>query len=323
MAYSAKYASAFYGPFREAAGSTPQFGDRRGYQMDPPNTREALREIALDVAEGADIVMVKPGLPYLDVLRAARDRFDVPLAVYNVSGEYAMLKAAIARGWLDGERAVDEAVELRSCERAPISSSPTSRGSTRSVMDSVAILICSPAARRAASPASSSTRSTASRCSRAVHRPYECGVAGLHRGERRVIARDRSETRRSAARRSPPGERSAGRVLRRVRDGSAANALRRRGRSAEARLPPSSSGSPRAWQPGDEAVGARCTTAGSSRSAALYERRAGASRGRPLRAGGKRAMRDLFAPQNPLRPIRRAVFPQRQHSRDLPRGALP
>jgi porphobilinogen synthase len=108
MAYSAKYASAFYGPFREAAGSTPQFGDRRGYQMDPPNVREALREIALDIAESADIVMVKPGLPYLDVLRAARDRFDVPLAVFNVSGEYAMLKAAAARGWLDEPRAVDE-----------------------------------------------------------------------------------------------------------------------------------------------------------------------------------------------------------------------
>jgi porphobilinogen synthase len=108
MAYSAKYASAFYGPFREAAGSAPQFGDRRGYQMDPPNAREALREIALDVDEGADIVMIKPGLPYLDVVRAARDRFDVPIAVYNVSGEYAMLHAAIANGWLDGERAIDE-----------------------------------------------------------------------------------------------------------------------------------------------------------------------------------------------------------------------
>jgi porphobilinogen synthase len=108
MAYSAKYASAFYGPFRDAAGSAPQFGDRRSYQMDPPNVREALREIALDIAQGADIVMVKPALPYLDVLRAARDRFDVPLAVYNVSGEYAMLQAAIANGWLDGERAVDE-----------------------------------------------------------------------------------------------------------------------------------------------------------------------------------------------------------------------
>lgn len=108
VAYSAKYASAFYGPFREAAGSSPQFGDRRSYQMDPPNAREALREIALDVAQGADIVMVKPGLPYLDVLRAARERFDVPLAVYNVSGEYAMLKAAIANGWIEGDRAVDE-----------------------------------------------------------------------------------------------------------------------------------------------------------------------------------------------------------------------
>jgi porphobilinogen synthase len=108
MAYSAKYASAFYGPFREAAGATPQFGDRRSYQMDPPNAREALREIALDVAEGADIVMIKPGLPYLDIVRAARDTFDQPIAVYNVSGEYSMLKAAIANGWLDGERAVDE-----------------------------------------------------------------------------------------------------------------------------------------------------------------------------------------------------------------------
>ena len=108
MAYSAKYASAFYGPFREAAGSTPQLGDRRGYQMDPPNAREALREIALDIEEGADIVMVKPGLPYLDIVRAARDAFDVPIAVYNVSGEYSMLQAAIANGWLEGERAVDE-----------------------------------------------------------------------------------------------------------------------------------------------------------------------------------------------------------------------
>jgi porphobilinogen synthase len=108
MSYSAKYASAFYGPFRDAAGSAPQSGDRRGYQMDPPNAREALREIALDIEEGADIVMVKPGLPYLDVVRAARDSFDVPIAVYNVSGEYAMLKAAIDNGWLDGERAIDE-----------------------------------------------------------------------------------------------------------------------------------------------------------------------------------------------------------------------
>jgi porphobilinogen synthase len=108
MAYSAKYASAFYGPFREAADSTPQFGDRRGYQMDPPNVREALREIALDISEGADIVMIKPGLPYLDVVRAARDRFDVPIAVYNVSGEYAMMQAAFAAGWLEADRTVDE-----------------------------------------------------------------------------------------------------------------------------------------------------------------------------------------------------------------------
>jgi porphobilinogen synthase len=108
VAYSAKYASAFYGPFRDAAGSVPQFGDRRSYQMDPPNVREALREIALDIEEGADVVMIKPGLPYLDVVRAARESFDVPIAVYNVSGEYAMLKAAIANGWLDGDRAVDE-----------------------------------------------------------------------------------------------------------------------------------------------------------------------------------------------------------------------
>src|SRR5581483_1296110 len=94
VAYSAKYASSFYGPFRDAAGSAPAFGDRRGYQMDPGNVREALRECELDVAEGADVIMVKPALPYLDVLRAARERFDLPLAAYNVSGEYAMLKAS-------------------------------------------------------------------------------------------------------------------------------------------------------------------------------------------------------------------------------------
>ena len=108
MAYSAKYASAFYGPFREAADSTPQFGDRRTYQMDPPNAREALREMALDLEEGADVIMVKPGLPYLDIVRAARDAFDAPIAVYNVSGEYSMLQAAIANGWIEGERAIDE-----------------------------------------------------------------------------------------------------------------------------------------------------------------------------------------------------------------------
>ena len=104
MAYSAKYASAFYGPFREAAESTPQFGDRRSYQMDPPNAREALREIEADIAEGADIVMVKPALAYLDVLSQARARFDLPLAAYNVSGEYAMVHAAARNGWLDGPR---------------------------------------------------------------------------------------------------------------------------------------------------------------------------------------------------------------------------
>lgn len=108
MAYSAKYASGFYGPFREAADSTPQFGDRRSYQMDPPNRREARREIALDIDEGADIVMVKPGLAYLDILREARDNFDVPLAVYNVSGEYSMVKAAAQNGWIDEERVVRE-----------------------------------------------------------------------------------------------------------------------------------------------------------------------------------------------------------------------
>lgn len=108
MAYSAKYSSAFYGPFREAVESTPAFGDRRSYQMDPPNVREALREIQLDLEQGADIVMIKPGMPYLDVVRAARDAFDAPIAVYNVSGEYAMIKAAAANGWIDEERAVDE-----------------------------------------------------------------------------------------------------------------------------------------------------------------------------------------------------------------------
>jgi len=108
LSYAAKYASAFYGPFREAADSAPQFGDRRSYQMDPPNVREALREIALDLEEGADAVMVKPALAYLDVIRAARDRFDVPIAAYNVSGEYAMVKAAAAQGWLDEQRVTTE-----------------------------------------------------------------------------------------------------------------------------------------------------------------------------------------------------------------------
>jgi porphobilinogen synthase len=110
MAYSAKYASAFYGPFREAAGSTPQFGDRRSYQMDPPNVREALREIALDIDEGADIVMVKPALPYLDVISKAREQFDTPLAAYQVSGEYAMIEAAARAGWIDRERIILESV---------------------------------------------------------------------------------------------------------------------------------------------------------------------------------------------------------------------
>ena len=104
MGYAAKYASAFYGPFRVAAGSTPQFGDRRSYQMDPANAREAMREIASDIAEGADIVMVKPAMSYMDVIRRARERFDHPLAAYNVSGEYSMVKAAGALGWIDEKR---------------------------------------------------------------------------------------------------------------------------------------------------------------------------------------------------------------------------
>jgi porphobilinogen synthase len=110
IAYAAKYASAFYGPFREVAESTPAFGDRRGYQMDPPNVREALRECALDLEEGADALMVKPALPYLDVIRAVRERFDCPVAAYNVSGEYAMVKAAAAAGHLDERAAALEAL---------------------------------------------------------------------------------------------------------------------------------------------------------------------------------------------------------------------
>ncbi len=108
LSYAAKYASAFYGPFREAADSAPQFGDRRGYQMDPANVREALREVRLDVEEGADMIMVKPALPYLDVIRAVREAVDRPVAAYNVSGEYAMVKAAAQRGWIDEERIVKE-----------------------------------------------------------------------------------------------------------------------------------------------------------------------------------------------------------------------
>jgi len=110
MAYASKQASAFYGPFREAADSAPAFGDRRGYQMDPANGREALREMALDVAEGADILLVKPALPGLDLVAAARARFDVPIAAYQVSGEFAMIAAAAERGWIDGRRAMLEAV---------------------------------------------------------------------------------------------------------------------------------------------------------------------------------------------------------------------
>jgi porphobilinogen synthase len=110
IAYSAKYASAFYGPFREAAESAPSFGDRRGYQMDPANVREALRECEQDIGEGADVLMIKPALPYLDVIRAARERFDLPLAAYNVSGEYAMVKAAAAKGFLDERQAALESL---------------------------------------------------------------------------------------------------------------------------------------------------------------------------------------------------------------------
>jgi len=116
MAYSAKFASGFYGPFREAAESAPQFGDRRTYQMDPANAREAFREIELDVEEGADIIMVKPALAYLDIIRQARDNFPLPIAAYNVSGEYSMVKAAAERGWIDGARVMNEI--LTSIKRA-------------------------------------------------------------------------------------------------------------------------------------------------------------------------------------------------------------
>jgi porphobilinogen synthase len=116
LAYSAKFASAFYGPFREAAESTPQFGDRRSYQMDPANAREAMHEMELDLEEGADMLMVKPAMPYLDLIRQARERFPVPLAAYQVSGEFSMLMAAVERGWLDYERAMMET--LTSIRRA-------------------------------------------------------------------------------------------------------------------------------------------------------------------------------------------------------------
>jgi len=116
MAYAAKYGSSFYGPFRDAAHSAPQFGDRRSYQMDPANSREAIREIRLDIEEGADLIMVKPALAYLDVIRQAREEFDLPLAAYNVSGEYSMIKAAAEKGWLDGQRVMMEV--LTSIKRA-------------------------------------------------------------------------------------------------------------------------------------------------------------------------------------------------------------
>jgi porphobilinogen synthase len=110
LSYASKFASAFYGPFREAADSAPQFGDRRSYQMDGANLREAMREIEQDIAEGADMVLMKPAMPYLDVIRAARERFDVPIGAYQVSGEYAMLHAAFQRGWLEQERAMMESL---------------------------------------------------------------------------------------------------------------------------------------------------------------------------------------------------------------------
>ncbi|MDY3914106.1 MAG: porphobilinogen synthase, partial [Phocaeicola sp.] len=110
MAYSAKFSSAFYGPFREAANSAPSFGDRRSYQMDPANSDEAMREIEADIEEGADIVMVKPALPYLDIIQRATSRFDVPMAAYNVSGEYSMIKAAAEKGWIDEDRIVMESL---------------------------------------------------------------------------------------------------------------------------------------------------------------------------------------------------------------------
>ena len=116
LSYAAKYASAFYGPFRDAADSAPAFGDRRAYQMDPPNADEAIREIELDIQEGADIVMIKPALPYLDIIRRAADTFTVPIAAYNVSGEFAMIRAAAEKGWLDGERTMLEV--LTSIKRA-------------------------------------------------------------------------------------------------------------------------------------------------------------------------------------------------------------
>jgi porphobilinogen synthase len=116
MAYAVKYASGFYGPFREAAQSAPGFGDRRAYQMDPPNAREAMREAELDYAEGADILMVKPATVYLDVLKMVRERFDVPTAAYHVSGEYALIKAAAQKGWIDEERVMMET--LTSIKRA-------------------------------------------------------------------------------------------------------------------------------------------------------------------------------------------------------------
>jgi len=110
LSYASKFASAFYGPFREAADSAPQFGDRRSYQMDPANIREAMREIDIDLGEGADMILMKPAMPYLDVIRAARDRFEVPIGAYQVSGEYSMLQAAFAKGWLDSQRAMMESL---------------------------------------------------------------------------------------------------------------------------------------------------------------------------------------------------------------------
>ena len=135
LAYAAKYCSAFYGPFREAAQSTPQFGDRRSYQMDPANAREALHEVALDIEEGADMVMVKPALPYLDVIHRVREQFDVPVAAYNVSGEYSMVKAAAQNGWIDEQRIVLEI--LTGIQRAGADDIHLSRQGRRALAESM------------------------------------------------------------------------------------------------------------------------------------------------------------------------------------------
>ena len=321
MSYRAKYASAFYGPFREAAGSTPQFGDRRSYQMDPPNVREALREIALDIAEGADIVMVKPALPYLDLVRAVRDRFDVPIAVYNVSGEYAMVKAAAAR--LDRRRPlVDEMLIVVRARRRRHRHHLLRQGVRATSWMMRAILLLAGGKARAF-PANSNATSTASRCSCASIAACAPRLAGLRRRRRQRFRR------RSTPRSTRRWWSTAGRDAVRSRAAFGLFADRctldlcdrrrhaafRRGHPPCARLR-----APRGRRSGR----ARSTTVRIEPLAALYDRRAILREGSTLLRGGRSAMHALVERLTArFVPLDKCYFHNVNREADLVQGGTP